>query len=95
MIRMSLVFVLLLMAIVGVDAGCLSNPVSTRVGIKTGLTICTDDQGDAGALYKGTGMHVGIGMGTDFFRLVALDMTPQFRTISLAREQALYRRVLS
>jgi hypothetical protein len=40
---------------------------------------------------KGTGMHFGFGMGTDFLNLIALDIGAQFRTTKYSREEPVGR----
>jgi hypothetical protein len=40
---------------------------------------------------KGTGMHFGLGMGTDILNIIALDMGAQFRTTKYSREDPLGR----
>ncbi|MGD8978572.1 MAG: outer membrane beta-barrel protein [candidate division WOR-3 bacterium] len=72
-------------------AQCLSGPISTRVGIKAGFNPGTYEPGDNLGNMKGTGMHFGLGMGTDIFNLIALDMGAQFRTTSYGREEPLGR----
>ncbi len=93
--RTSVAALFFLFTLAGVYGQCLTSPISMRVGIKPGLTICTDDQADGGDVFQGTGLHIGIGMGSDFFRLIALDMTPQFRTTSFGRDEASFRRIYS
>jgi hypothetical protein len=73
---------------------CLSKPLAMRMGLKLGLTACSYDPGDGTATYMGTGMNVGLGMGSDFFGLLGFDMTPQFRTTSYSRDEALWRKTL-
>ena len=72
-------------------AQCLSGPISTRVGIKAGFNPGTYEPDDALGNMKGTGMHFGLGMGTDIFNLIALDMGAQFRTTKYSREEPLGR----
>ena len=72
-------------------AQCLSGPLSTRVGIKAGFNPGTYEPDDTLGNMKGTGVHFGLGMGTDLFNLIALDMGAQFRTTTYSREEALGR----
>jgi hypothetical protein len=72
-------------------AQCLSGPVSTRVGVKAGFNRGTYDPGDDLGEMKGTGMHFGLGMGTDILNLISLDMGAQFRTTNYSREEPLGR----
>ncbi|OGC38891.1 hypothetical protein A2Y85_01655 [candidate division WOR-3 bacterium RBG_13_43_14] len=78
-------------------AGCLDSPISTRVGIRTGLTISNYDPDSSVSSdeYSGTGMLLGLGMGSDFFSILAIDMTPQYRSTSHARDEILGRRTYS
>jgi hypothetical protein len=70
-------------------AQCLSAPVNTRVGLKLGINHGTYDLADGMNELKGTGMHFGFGMGTDFLNLISLDMGAQFRKTKYSREQPL------
>jgi hypothetical protein len=72
-------------------AQCFSGPISTRVGIKLGINPGTYDPDDNFDALKGTGVHFGFGMGTDFLNLVALDMNAQFRTTNYSRDETLGR----
>ena len=72
-------------------AQCLSAPISTRVGLKAGINPGTYDPNDELDAMKGTGVHFGIGMGTDFLNLVALDIGAQFRTTKYSREEPVGR----
>ncbi len=74
---------------------CLGSPISTRVGVKLGLNICTYDPGGNANTFSGTGMHFGFGMGTDIINLVAIDMVPQFRSTNYTRDEVLGRRTYS
>lgn len=74
---------------------CLGSPISTRVGVKLGFNPGSYDPGDGTDEFSGMGMHFGIGMGTDIFSIVALDMTPQYRSTSYSRDEALGRRTYS
>jgi hypothetical protein len=76
-------------------AQCLGSPISTRVGIRFGPNICTYDPGTGANTFSGTGMHVGLGMGTEILKLIGLDMTPQYRTTKYARDEALGRHIYS
>ena len=67
-------------------AQCLGSPISTRVGVKFGINPGTYNLDDGQVEFKGTGVHFGFGMGTDFLNLIALDMGAQFRTTSYSRE---------
>ncbi len=74
-----------------------SSPISTRVGIRTGLTIRDHDPDTSitADSYSGTGMLLGLGMGTDLFKIIAIDMTPQYRSTNYARDEILFRRIYS
>jgi hypothetical protein len=76
-------------------AQCLSRPVAMRMGVKLGLTACYYDPDDNTGVYSGTGMNIGVGMGSDFFGLLGFDMTPQFRTTVYSRDEWWGRRTLS
>jgi hypothetical protein len=88
--------VLLLLAItIAGYAQCLSVPINTRVGLKVGFNPGTYDPDDDLDELKGTGMHFGLGMGTDFLNLISLDMGAQFRTTKYSRTQPGGRRTYS
>jgi hypothetical protein len=70
---------------------CLSWPISTRVGIKAGFNPGTYNPDDNLGEMKGTGVHFGLGMGTDILNLISLDMGAQFRTTKYSREEPLGR----
>lgn len=70
-------------------------PISTRVGVKFGLNPGTYDPGGGATSFSGLGMHVGFGMGTDIFNLIAIDMTPQYRSTSYSRDELLGTRTYS
>lgn len=89
-----LLFLLLALTIVGY-AQCLSAPLSTRVGLKVGLTHGTYDRDDTQDKMTGTGVHFGFGMGTDFLNLLSLDMHALFRTTNYSRTETLGRRTRS
>jgi hypothetical protein len=74
---------------------CLGSPISTRVGVKLGLNICTYDPGNSTNTFSGTGMHFGLGMGTDIINLIGIDMTPQYRSTKYGRDEALGRHTYS
>jgi hypothetical protein len=69
----------------------LSGPISTRVGIKVGFNPGTYDPDDNLDEMKGTGVHFGLGMGTDILNLISLDMGAQFRTTKYSREEPIGR----
>lgn len=81
---------ILLFVIVGY-AQCLSAPISTRVGVKVGFNPGTYDPDDNLDVYKGTGVHFGFGMGTDFLNLLSLDMHALFKTTTYSRTEPLGR----
>lgn len=74
---------------------CFAGPISTRTGIKMGLTSSTYDRDDTGNVFKGTGVLLGMNMGTDFFRLIAIDMAWQYRTTRQARDETFGRSIYS
>ncbi len=73
-------------------AQCFSGPIGTRVGIKGGINPGTYNPNDNLGQMTGTGVHIGLGMGTDIFSLISLDMAAQFRTTRYSRQEALARR---
>jgi uncharacterized membrane protein len=75
-------------------AQCLSGSMAMRMGVKLGLTACYYDPDDNIGVYSGTGMNVGLGMGSLFFGLLGFDMTPQFRTTVYSRDEWWGRRTL-
>jgi hypothetical protein len=89
--------VLVLITVWNAHGGLLSKPVSMRVGAKTGITLCNYDNNidDNIGPFGGAGMHFGIGMGADFFGLVALDLEPGFGSTSFARDELLGRHTYS
>ena len=86
---------LLLAIMIAAYAQCLSAPINTRVGLKVGFNPGTYNPDDGLGELKGTGMHFGLGMGTDFFNLISLDMGAQFRTTKYGRTEALGRSTYS
>ena len=83
-----IMMIMLLLATWGA-AQCLSAPISTRAGIKFGINPGTYDPDDGIEAFKGTGMHFGLGMGTDIINLIGLDMGVQFRTTKYSRTEEL------
>jgi len=61
---------------------CLSGPISTRVGIKTGLVF--NSYKSDGEDFSGTGLLIGLGMGTDIFGFLGIDLTPQYRSTAFS-----------
>jgi hypothetical protein len=90
--KISLVVFLLAAGVFGQCGGCL---VSTRVGVKTGIILCNYDPGDGTAVYSGSGSHIGFGMGTDFLKLISVDLTPQYTTTNYTRQEPLFERTLA
>jgi len=86
---MKKILIVILAFVVSLSAQCLGSPISTRAGVKFGVNLGTYERGDGGDVYSGTGMHFGIGMGTDFLNLIGLDMTPMYRTTTYSREGVL------
>ncbi len=78
-----------LLLVASAAAQCLSAPISTRAGVKFGINPGTYDPADGLDAFTGTGMHFGIGMGTDILNLIGIDMGAQFRTTNYMRETAL------
>lgn len=76
--------------VVALSAQCLGSPISTRAGIKFGVNPGTYESGDGGEVFSGTGLHFGIGMGTDILNLIGIDMTPMYRTTTYSRESPIY-----
>jgi hypothetical protein len=89
-----ILFLLLLLSIYAFGQ-CLGSPISTRAGLKFGFNIRTHDPGAGGEHFSGTGMHFGLGMGTDIVNLLAIDMTPQIRSTNHGRDELLGRRTYS
>jgi hypothetical protein len=65
--------------------------------VKLGIIACnydphydSDNPDNGSDVFKGTGMHVGLSMGTDLFRLLGLDLTPQYRSIKYSRSETAY-----
>ncbi|MGB3479617.1 MAG: outer membrane beta-barrel protein [bacterium] len=92
---MKKILMIIILLTVSVYGQCLSGPISTRVGIKLGLNICTYDPGGGANTFSGTGMHFGFGMGTDIINLVAIDMIPQYRSTKYTRDEVLGRHTYS
>lgn len=90
--KIILIAVLLSACLHGQCGGCL---VSTRVGLKGGLSICTYQPADGSAEFRGTGAHFGFGMGTDFLKLIALDVTPQYEGTNYSRQETFFERTYS
>ncbi len=65
--------------------GCGFKPIQMRGGPRAGLTLSTYDRGDGNGTFTGTGGIAGLGMGTDFFGLLGLDMSYQYRSIVQSR----------
>ena len=82
---MKKIIILLLAIVIAGYAQCLSAPINTRVGLKIGFNPGTFNPDDGLDELKGTGMHFGLGMGTDILNLVSLDMGAQFRTTKYSR----------
>jgi hypothetical protein len=88
---------LVLMTVLNAYAGLTSKPVSMRIGAKSGLTICTYDDNidDTIGNFTGAGIHIGFGMGADFFGIVGLDLEPCFGTTHFGRDEPLGRHTYS
>ena len=86
---MKKISIVMLALVVSLSAQCLGSPISTRAGIKFGINPGTYEEGDGGDVFSGTGMHFGIGMGTDILNLISLDMTPMYRTTTYSRDEIL------
>ncbi len=84
----------IMLAASSASAQCLSKPLAMHMGAKLGLTACYYDPDDNVGVYSGTGMNVGLGMGSDFFGLLGFDMMPQFRTTVYSRDEVYGRRTL-
>jgi hypothetical protein len=87
--KISLVACLLSVWAFGQCGGCL---VSTRVGVKGGLILCNYQPGDGSNAFTGTGSHFGFGMGTDFLKLISVDVTPQIMSTNFSREEIFFER---
>ena len=68
---------------------CLSTPITMRAGVKPGINICSYDPGDGSSTFNGVGVHAGLGMGVDFYRVLGLDFVPQYRTTAFGRDELL------
>ncbi len=64
---------------------CLSGPLSTRVGIRTGLVFSSFDPENDDRNLNGVGFQFGLGMGTDFMNMWGIELIPQIRTTSFGR----------
>ncbi|MBA7482877.1 hypothetical protein ES707_18376 [subsurface metagenome] len=80
-----LIIILCLLSVYAYGQCCFSGPISTRVGIKTGVNYCVFDPGDDLGTLDGFGIHFGLGMGTDILNFLAIDMAPQIRSTSYSR----------
>ncbi len=79
----------MLALVVSLSAQCLGSPITTRAGIKFGVNTGTFEEGDGGDVFSGTGMHFGIGQGTDILNLLCLDMLVMYRATTYSRVEAL------
>ena len=86
---MKKISIVLLALVVSLSAQCLGSPITTRAGIKFGVNPGTFERGDGGDVFSGTGMHFGIGQGTDILNLLSLDMLVMYRTTTYSRVEAL------
>jgi hypothetical protein len=66
--------------------------IGMRAGVRFGLIACDYDHDDGGDVSTGTGTHLGLGMGTDLFDIVGLDLTPQYRSLKYTRDEGLYNK---
>ena len=78
----------MLALVVSLSAQCLGSPINTRAGVKFGVNMGTLEEGDGGDVFSGTGMHFGIGQGTDILNLLSLDMLVMYRTTTYSRVEA-------
>lgn len=76
---------ILILAVALFVMGCGFKPIQMRAGTRAGLTLSTYDRGDGNGTFTGTGGIAGLGMGTDFFGLLGLDMSYQYRSIVQSR----------
>jgi hypothetical protein len=90
--KILLIPLLLAASAYGQCTGCL---VSTRVGLKGGVTVCTYLPADGSGEFRGTGAHFGFGMGTDILKLIALDVTPQYQGTNYSRQETFFERTYS
>lgn len=86
---MKKILIVILAFVVPLSAQCLGSPISTRAGIKFGVNPGTYELGDGGEVFSGTGVHFGIGQGTDILNLLSLDMLVMYRTTTYSRVEAL------
>jgi hypothetical protein len=75
-----LLITLSLLSVYAYGQCCFSGPISTRIGIKTGLNYGIFNRDDGVGELNGLGWHIGLGMGTDILDFLAIDMTPQIRS---------------
>jgi hypothetical protein len=76
------IIALALLLIVGGFGQCL---IGSRVGVKLGPNYCVFTPSDGSGELSDVGFHFGIGMGTDFFNFLSLDMTPMIRSTKFSR----------
>jgi len=81
----TIISLLILLSVLTISIPANAQVLSMRTGVKLGMIACNYDHDDNGEVSTGTGMHFGLGMGTDLFRIVGLDLTPQYRTTKYSR----------
>ncbi|UCC12342.1 MAG: hypothetical protein JSW02_02060 [candidate division WOR-3 bacterium] len=86
---MKKISIVMLALVISLSAQCLGSPINTRAGIKFGVNPGTLEEGDGGDVFSGTGMHFGIGQGTDILNLLSLDMLVMYRATTYSRVEAL------
>ena len=90
--KISLVACLLSACVFGQCGGCL---ISSRAGLKAGITWNRYDPGDGTNSFSGTGSHFGFGMGMDFLKLISVDITPQLNNDNYLRREMIFERTYS
>jgi hypothetical protein len=90
--KISLVICLLIACVFAQCGGCL---ISSRAGLKAGITWNSYDPGDGTNSFSGTGSHFGFGMGMDFLKLISVDITPQLNADNYTRREMIFERTYS
>ena len=88
MIRKNIPFVVMILIVLAI-APAHAKVISMRAGVRFGLTACNFNHDDGGEVSTGTGMHLGLGMGTDLFGIIGFDLTPQYRSLKFSRSVTL------
>jgi len=84
---MKKVIILLTVFVICAFAQCLGGPLNGRIGIKTGINYGIFDPEIGDSNLTGMGFHIGLGMGVDILKTLAIDMTPTFRTTAYGQTE--------